>query len=156
MPSSAVLYDPESAAWLRFGKPSVLGAVTGMVAGLGTITPASGFVGPQGALIIGLTAGVVTAKRELIPNKLRLQAGAGAGWASKVPTGVGNFIGWEANLGVVWTPKVFLDLELHAAYLSLGDFYDWDEVNGGLDDRPLDHSEHVEALVLLSPEIGRV
>jgi len=45
--------------WIRHGKPSVLGIVTGMVAGLGTITPASGFVGPAGALIIGLTAGVV-------------------------------------------------------------------------------------------------
>ncbi len=45
--------------WKRFGKPSALGAVTGMVAGLGTITPASGFVGPGGALIIGLLAGMV-------------------------------------------------------------------------------------------------
>ncbi len=45
--------------WIRFGKPSALGAVTGMVAGLGTITPASGFVGPGGALIIGLLAGIV-------------------------------------------------------------------------------------------------
>src|SRR5580765_8196684 len=45
--------------WLRFGKPSVLGIVTGMVAGLGTITPASGFVGPMGAIIIGLVAGTV-------------------------------------------------------------------------------------------------
>jgi Amt family ammonium transporter len=45
--------------WLRYGKPSVLGIVTGMVAGLGTITPASGFVGPIGALIIGGVAGVV-------------------------------------------------------------------------------------------------
>ncbi len=45
--------------WLRFGKPSVLGIVTGMVAGLGTITPASGFVGPLGALVIGVSAGVV-------------------------------------------------------------------------------------------------
>ncbi len=45
--------------WVRHGKPSVLGIVTGMVAGLGTITPASGFVGPVGALIIGLSAGVV-------------------------------------------------------------------------------------------------
>jgi Amt family ammonium transporter len=43
--------------WIRFGKPSVLGIVTGMVAGLGTITPASGFVGPGGALVIGLVAG---------------------------------------------------------------------------------------------------
>jgi len=53
-----------SLAWLvcetaKYGKPSVLGIVTGMVAGLGTITPASGFVGPMGALIIGITAGVV-------------------------------------------------------------------------------------------------
>lgn len=45
--------------WMRFGKPSALGVVTGMVAGLGTITPASGYVGPGGALIIGLAAGVV-------------------------------------------------------------------------------------------------
>jgi Amt family ammonium transporter len=45
--------------WLRYGKPSVLGIVTGMVAGLGTITPASGFVGPLGALAIGGAAGVV-------------------------------------------------------------------------------------------------
>ncbi|MFT5321529.1 MAG: Amt family ammonium transporter [Pseudohongiellaceae bacterium] len=44
---------------IKYGKASVLGVVTGMVAGLGTITPASGFVGPGGALIIGLTAGVV-------------------------------------------------------------------------------------------------
>jgi len=45
--------------WKQFGKPSVLGIVTGMVAGLGTITPASGFVGPGGALVIGLVAGFV-------------------------------------------------------------------------------------------------
>jgi Amt family ammonium transporter len=45
--------------WKRFGKPSVLGIVTGMVAGLGTITPASGYVGPMGGLAIGVIAGVV-------------------------------------------------------------------------------------------------
>ena len=45
--------------WVRYGKPSVLGIVTGMVAGLGTITPASGFVGPIGALAIGGIAGLV-------------------------------------------------------------------------------------------------
>lgn len=45
--------------WIRFGKPSVLGIVTGMVAGLGTITPASGFVGPAGAMVIGIVAGIV-------------------------------------------------------------------------------------------------
>ena len=45
--------------WKRYGKPSALGTVTGMVAGLGTITGASGFVGPAGALIIGILAGGV-------------------------------------------------------------------------------------------------
>ena len=48
-----------SIEWHRFGKPSVLGIVTGMVAGLGTITPASGYVGPIGALAIGVTAGII-------------------------------------------------------------------------------------------------
>ena len=45
--------------WIKFGKPTALGSVTGMVAGLGTITPASGFVGPAGALVIGIIAGYV-------------------------------------------------------------------------------------------------
>jgi len=45
--------------WKRYGKPSVLGIVTGMVAGLGTITPASGFVGVTGAVCIGALAGTV-------------------------------------------------------------------------------------------------
>jgi len=45
--------------WVRHGKPSVLGIVTGMVAGLGTITPASGSVGPAAAVVIGLSAGVI-------------------------------------------------------------------------------------------------
>jgi Amt family ammonium transporter len=45
--------------WARYGKPSLVGAVTGMVAGLASITPASGFVGPLGALVIGLVGGYV-------------------------------------------------------------------------------------------------
>ena len=45
--------------WVKFGKPTALGTVTGLIAGLGTITPASGFVGPSGALVIGITAGIV-------------------------------------------------------------------------------------------------
>lgn len=48
-----------SMEWVKYGKPSVLGIVTGMVAGLGTITPASGFVGPGGALVIGFSAGII-------------------------------------------------------------------------------------------------
>jgi Amt family ammonium transporter len=45
--------------WRKYGKASGLGAITGMVAGLATITPASGSVGPAGALIIGLSGGVI-------------------------------------------------------------------------------------------------
>ena len=45
--------------WFKHGKPSVLGIVTGSIAGLASITPASGVVGPQGALIIGLVSGFI-------------------------------------------------------------------------------------------------
>jgi Amt family ammonium transporter len=47
------------AEWLMIGKPSVLGAISGAVAGLVAITPASGFVKPMPALLIGAVAGVV-------------------------------------------------------------------------------------------------
>ena len=59
--------------WTKVGKPSVLGIVTGMVAGLGTITPASGFVGPMGALVIGILAGLICYEAtQYIKNKLRI------------------------------------------------------------------------------------
>lgn len=45
--------------WLGHGKPSVLGIASGAVAGLVAITPASGYVGPMGALVIGLVAGLI-------------------------------------------------------------------------------------------------
>ncbi len=48
------------AEWIIRGKPTVLGIVTGAVAGLVAITPASGFVGPMGAIVIGAAAGVVS------------------------------------------------------------------------------------------------
>jgi Amt family ammonium transporter len=47
------------AEWIHNGRPSALGAISGCVAGLVAITPASGFVGPMAALLIGLIAGVV-------------------------------------------------------------------------------------------------
>ena len=53
-----------SLTWLvierwRFGKPSVVGFVTGTIAGLATVTPASGFVGPLGGILLGLAGGIV-------------------------------------------------------------------------------------------------
>lgn len=44
---------------IRFGKPSMIGAVTGLIAGLATITPASGFIGPIGALVYGVASGLL-------------------------------------------------------------------------------------------------
>lgn len=58
MSASAAALTWMTIEWLKFGKPTALGAVTGMVAGLGTITPASGFVGPAGGLVIGIMAGI--------------------------------------------------------------------------------------------------
>ena len=48
--------------WSSHGKPTLVGAATGAIAGLATITPASGFVGPIGAVIIGLLAGIICYK----------------------------------------------------------------------------------------------
>jgi Amt family ammonium transporter len=59
MSAAAGAFTWMCAEWIKYGKPSALGAVTGMVAGLGTITPASGFVGPAGGLVIGICAGIV-------------------------------------------------------------------------------------------------
>lgn len=59
--------------WIKYGKPTALGTVTGMVAGLGTITPASGFVGPAGALVIGVLAGLVCFNAViLIKHKMKI------------------------------------------------------------------------------------
>ncbi|MFW2403169.1 MAG: ammonium transporter [Gammaproteobacteria bacterium] len=76
--------------WVRFGKPSVLGIVTGMVAGLGTITPASGYVGPGGALVIGLLAGLVCfSATQAIKQKFKIDDSLDV-----FPVhGVGGFIG---------------------------------------------------------------
>ena len=56
--AAAAVVGWSGAEWLRNGKPSALGAISGAVAGLVAITPAAGFVGPRAALAIGLLAGV--------------------------------------------------------------------------------------------------
>jgi Amt family ammonium transporter len=45
--------------WIKFGKPSLVGAVTGTIAGLATITPAAGVTGPMGAVLLGAAASCV-------------------------------------------------------------------------------------------------
>jgi Amt family ammonium transporter len=57
--AAAAAVSWSAAEWIIMGRPSVLGAISGAVAGLVAITPAAGFVGPMPALVIGLLAGVV-------------------------------------------------------------------------------------------------
>ena len=45
--------------WIKNGKPGIVGMITGTIAGLATVTPASGFIGPMGALILGFLAGII-------------------------------------------------------------------------------------------------
>ena len=59
--------------WMRFGKPSLVGVVTGAIAGLASITPASGFVGPLGAVLIGLISGYLCYEAVgLIKNRFKI------------------------------------------------------------------------------------
>ena len=59
--------------WMSHGKPTLVGAATGAIAGLATITPASGYVGPIGALIIGVLAGLICYKMcGIIKNKWKI------------------------------------------------------------------------------------
>ncbi len=59
--------------WTKFGKPSLVGFVTGTIAGLATITPASGYVGPLAALVIGVAAGIVCFYAvPFVKNRLRV------------------------------------------------------------------------------------
>ena len=134
--------------WIRFGKPSALGVVTGMVAGLGTITPASGFVGPMAALLIGFLAGSICyAATIYIKNTLRIDdsldvfpvhgvggilgtlmagifvasnlGGAGLADGRSIPDQLGiQFTGVVAT--VVWTAVVtFAILKLVAMFVDL-------------------------------------
>jgi Amt family ammonium transporter len=103
--------------WLRIGKPTSVGIVTGAVAGLATITPASGFVGPGGAMLIGIAAGIVCfaavliiKQRFRIDDSLDVFAVHGVGgmlgsllvavFALPALGGVGLKMGWEEQLGV--------------------------------------------------------
>ncbi len=95
---------------IKFGKPSMVGAVTGAVAGLASITPASGYVGPVAAVAIGLTGGIVcyvmvgvVKRRWLIDDSLDVFAVHGVGGA----------------IGVVLT-AVFVDAALGGAGLAEG------------------------------------
>ncbi|HEX6834962.1 MAG TPA: hypothetical protein VF334_00240 [Polyangia bacterium] len=72
----------------------------------------------------GLTAGTVNASYDLWRNVLTGKLGIAAGSSNVAPPGGGHFIGFEGNAMLAWRIRVFLSLEVHAAYLHLGGFYD--------------------------------
>lgn len=84
----------------------------------------------------GLAAASLIGSYDIIPNKLKAKTGLGMGMSTVTPAGGGSTIGTEINFNLLYKLKVFMDLELHAAYLSLGDFYDAEIVNGNSLTRP--------------------
>ncbi len=84
----------------------------------------------------GLRAASLVGSYDIIPNKVKIKGALGYGMSAEKPRGGGDVIGTEYNLNILYRPKVFMDLEIHAAYLELGDFFDSSRLNGGLDKRP--------------------
>ncbi|GAA6153175.1 ammonium transporter [Pseudoteredinibacter isoporae] len=159
--------------WLRHGKPSVLGIVTGMVAGLGTITPASGFVGPGGALVIGLVAGVVCfyatqwiKRKLLIDDSLdvfpvhgvggiigTLMAGVFASQDLGVFSGWGFADGIETMAGQVWVQ--FVGVAATFVYTGIVTFVLLKLVGLMTDGIRVSDDEEVEGLdIVLHEEVG--
>ncbi len=91
--------------WIKHGKPSGLGAITGMVAGLATITPASGSVGPAGGLIVGLCGGVICYfATTYLKQKVRIDDSLDVFPVHGVGGMVGTFLAGilvSANLGIL-------------------------------------------------------
>jgi Amt family ammonium transporter len=122
--------------WIKIRKPTSIGAVTGCVAGLATITPASGYVGPMGAILIGAAGGaaglfatVFVKQRLVIDDSLDVFAVHGVGgmlgsllvaiFAAPLLGGVGLAAGtgWLAQLGV--QALVILVVALWSAFASI-------------------------------------
>lgn len=91
----------------------------------------------------GMTAATLNASKGLIPNLLNAKIGGAVAMSNVKPAGEGYLVGTEVNGNIAYNFGPFMSLELHAAYLMLGDFYDSKQsaygsaVNGGLDTRPV-------------------
>jgi hypothetical protein len=87
----------------------------------------------------GLSGGPLNVSADILANILTAKVGGAFGWSNIAPPGGGHFIGAEVNAMLVYRVKVFLSVELHAAYLWLGDFYDSAKVQPvGSKGRPAD------------------
>lgn len=91
----------------------------------------------------GMTSATMNLSHSLVPNKLNAKIGTAAAISNVQPLGGGSFIGAELNGNVQYNFGPFMSLELHGAYLKLGDFYDSKQsaygspVNGNIDGRPV-------------------
>lgn len=91
----------------------------------------------------GLTAITLNASKSIIPNRLNAKIGGATAFANVQPRGGGSMIGTEINGNIAYNFGPFMSLELHGAYMMLGDFYDSNQdsygfaVNGGLSERPV-------------------
>ena len=91
----------------------------------------------------GMTTATLNASKEIIPNLLSAKVGGAAAMSTVKPYGGGYFIGTELNANAAYNFTQNISIELHGAYLMLGDFYDSSQsaygsaVNGGLETRPV-------------------
>jgi hypothetical protein len=85
----------------------------------------------------GLAGGTINYHKAFIPNKFDGKIGSALGYSNATPAGGGSHIGTELNFKLRWTPRILMDLEFHAAYMWLGDFYDSPLTNGQVGSRPL-------------------
>ena len=85
----------------------------------------------------GLTGGTINLSKAFIPYKLDGKVGLATAISNVAPLRGGQFMGLESNLKVGYQLGVFMQLEFHAAYLWLGDFYDSPITNGGVEERPV-------------------
>jgi hypothetical protein len=86
----------------------------------------------------GVTGVNLNASKDIIPYKLTAKIGGATAFSNAQPNGGGQFMGVEGNFKIGYQLGVFMNIELHAARLWLGDFYDSTLVNGGVDTRPTD------------------
>lgn len=85
---------------------------------------------------LGLVGGTLNLSRDFIPYKLNGKVGLASAISNAEPAQGGRFMGVEGNFKIGYTLGTFMELELHAAQLWLGDFYDSPAVNGGETERP--------------------
>lgn len=86
----------------------------------------------------GLTGGVVSFHKDIIPHKFNAKISFATAFSNVTPPGGSSHMGTEANFKISYTPNLLMNLELHGAYLSLGDFYKSRVTNGNVATKPVD------------------